>query len=328
MPDRPKVYITRKVPDPALEALSAYCDCRMWHSEERPVPREVLEEEAAAADGLLTMLSDRVDDALLDRAPRLKVVANLAVGFDNIAVASCTRRGILVTNTPGVLTETTADLAWALLMATARRIPEAERVVREGKWKSWAPMMLTGQDVYGATIGIVGMGQIGSAVARRARGFGMKVLYHNRRRNEEAERTLPAEYRELDSLLRDSDYVVLFTPMTAETRGMIGERELGLMKPNAILINPGRGGLVDEGALFRALKERRIWAAGLDVFAQEPVPLDNPLLTLPNVVVLPHTGSASIPTRMRMTMLCAENLLAALTGGKPPTPVNPEVLQG
>jgi len=327
MSARPRVYITRRIPTEALEVLTAHLDCRMWDEHEAPVPRDVLEREAAEADGLLTMVSDRVDDALLDRAPRLKVVANMAVGYDNIDVQSCTRRGILVTNTPGVLTETTADLAWALLMAAARRIPEAERVVREGRWKSWAPMMLTGQDVYGATLGIVGMGQIGSAVARRARGFDMKILYHNRRRRPEAERSLGAEYRDLDSLLRESDFVVILTPLTPETRGLIGERELSLMKSNAVLVNAGRGGVVDEDALYRALKEGRIWAAGLDVFEKEPVPADHPLLTLPNVVVLPHIGSASIPTRIRMAKLAADNLVAALTGGEPPTPVNPEVLQ-
>ena len=327
MSSRPRIYITRKIPAEAVEMLQSHFDVSMWQYEDQAVPREVLEQEAARADGLLTMLSDRVDDALLEKAPNLKVIANLAVGYDNIAVASCTRRGILVTNTPDVLTETTADLAWALLMAAARRIVEADRLVREGRWKSWAPMFMTGQDVYGATIGIVGMGAIGTAIARRARGFNMKILYHNRHRREEAERTLGAEYRDLDSLLRESDFVVTMTPLTPQTRGLIGERELSLMKPSAILINPGRGGVVDEDALYRALKEGRLWAAGLDVFAQEPVPTNHPLLTLPNVVVAPHIGSASIPTRTAMARLCAENLIAALTGGNPPTPVNPEVLK-
>lgn len=327
MPSRPRVYITRKIPAEAVEMLQAHFDVDMWEYEEQIVPREVLEQEAARADGLLTMLSERVDEALLEKAPNLKVVANLAVGYDNIDVASCTRRGILVTNTPRVLTETTADLAFALLMAAARRIVEADRLVREGRWKSWAPMFMTGQDVHGATIGIIGMGAIGTAVARRARGFDMKILYHDPYRREDVERELGAEYRDLDSLLRESDFVVTMTPLTPQTRGLIGERELSLMKPSAVLVNPSRGGVVDEDALYRALKEGRLWAAGLDVFAQEPVPADHPLLTLPNVVVLPHIGSASIPTRKAMARLCAENLIAALTGGNPPTPVNAEVLK-
>jgi len=327
MSSRPRIYITRKIPAEAVEMLQAHFDVGMWESEEQVVPREVLVQEAARADGLLTMLSERVDDDLLDKAPHLKVVANLAVGYDNIVVDACTRRGILVTNTPRVLTETTADLAWALLMAAARRIVEADRVVREGKWKSWAPMYMTGQDVHGATIGLIGMGAIGSAVARRARGFDMKILYHDPYRREDVERELGAEYRDLDSLLRESDFVVTMTPLTPETRGLIGERELSLMKSSAVLVNPSRGGVVDEDALYRALKEGRIWAAGLDVFAQEPVPPTHPLLTLPNVVVAPHIGSASIPTRKAMARLCAQNLIAALTGGTPLTPVNPEVLK-
>ncbi|BDG62188.1 2-hydroxyacid dehydrogenase [Caldinitratiruptor microaerophilus] len=321
---RPQVYITRKIPREAVDIIAAACDYRMWEKEDEAVPAEVLDAEIAGVDGVLTLLTEKWDAARLARAPRLRVLANMAVGYDNIRIPDCTARGVLVTNTPGVLTETTADLTWALLMATARRIPEAERVLRAGQWKTWSPMMLTGQDVFGRTLGIVGLGRIGQAVARRARGFAMRILYHNRRRDPAAEAELGAEYRPLPDLLREADFVVVLVPLSPETRGLIGARELALMKPTAVLVNAARGGIVDEAALYDALKHRRIWAAGLDVWEQEPVPLDHPLLTLDNVVALPHIGSASIATRTRMATLAAENLVAALTGRRPPTPVNPE----
>jgi glyoxylate reductase len=253
------------------------------------------------------------------------VISNMAVGYNNIDVAEATRRNILVTNTPDVLTETTADLTFALLMATARRITEAERFLRDGKWKIWSPMLLTGQDVYGATLGIIGLGRIGSAVARRARGFDMRVLYHSTRRNEQAERDLGVQYAGLDELLSESDFVVIMTPLTPQTRNLIGARELALMKPTAVLVNTARGGVVDERALYDALKDGKIWAAGLDVFEQEPVPTDHPLLSFPNVTALPHIGSASIRTRIRMAELAAENLLDGLAGRVPKCLVNREV---
>lgn len=326
MANRPKVFVTRAIPEAARQILAAACDFTIWDHEETPVPADVLEREIADADGVFSLLTERWDAARLAKAPRLKVIANMAVGFDNINLADCTARKVLATNTPGVLTETTADLAFGLLMATARRIPEGDRAVRAGEWKTWSPMYMTGQDVYGATLGIIGMGQIGSALARRAQGFDMKVLYHDIRRNDKAEQALGVQYREKDDLLRESDFVVLFTNLTPQTRNMIGERELALMKPTAVFINPARGGLVDEDALYRALKAGQIWAAGLDVFAKEPAAVDHPLLSLPNVVVLPHIASASIPTRTRMATLAAENLVAVLTGGRPLTPLNPEVL--
>ncbi|MFJ7972803.1 2-hydroxyacid dehydrogenase [Psychrobacillus sp. NPDC096389] len=312
-----KLFITRKLPDEIVNPLKEKFDVQMWHSEEIQMTYEELKAEAKDAHALWTMLSDKVDRELMESLPNLKVVSNLAVGYNNIDVEAAKERGIVVTNTPGVLTETTADLTFALLLATARRVTEAERDLRDGKWKSWTPMGLTGMDVFGATIGIVGMGRIGEAVARRANGFDMKVLYHNRTRKIEAEEEFGFSYVELDTLLQESDFVVLLTPLTPETRGLIGERELGLMKETAAIINVARGGIIDEKALYEALTTDKIWAAGLDVFEVEPVPMDHPLLTLPNVTVLPHIGSASIRTRMAMMQLNAQAIEAVLEGQEP-----------
>lgn len=321
---RPKIYVTRTIPEAGLKALEG-CDIRVWE-EDRVVPRDVLAEELAQAHGVLCMLTDRIDDGLLAGARNLKIVSNMAVGYDNIDIAACTRRRVLVTNTPGVLTETTADLAWALLMAAARRIVEGHLIIQRGQWTSWSPMFLAGMDIYGATLGLVGMGRIGRALARRARGFGMRVLYHNRRRDSEAERELGAEYLSLDDLLKNSDFVSIHTPLTPETRGLIGERELSLMKRTAVLINTARGAVVDEKALCRALADKKIWAAGLDVFEVEPVPADNPLLKLDNVVVIPHIGSASIATRTKMAVMAAEAAAAGANGQRPANLLNSEVL--
>jgi glyoxylate reductase len=321
---KPKVYITRQIPDRALAIIAEACDYRIWPEADEAVPPDVLDDEIRGVDGVLSLLTEQWDGARLARAPRLRVLANMAAGYDNVSVPDCTARGVLVTNTPGVLTETTADLTWALLMATARRLPEAERVLKAGGWQTWSPLMLTGQDVYGATLGIIGMGRIGRAVARRAIGFAMPISYTGRHRHEEAEAELGARRVPLDDLLRQADFVVIQVPLSAETRGLIGRRELSLMKPTACLINTARGGIVDEAALYDALTDGRLWAAGLDVFASEPVAPDHPLLGLANVVLLPHIGSASIATRTRMATLAAENLVAALTGGRPATPVNPE----
>ncbi|RNB87158.1 D-glycerate dehydrogenase [Brevibacillus fluminis] len=322
-----KIVVTRNIPEPIVARLRDAAHVFLWEQDEVAIPREVLLKEASDASAIYTNLTDRIDRELFDAAPNLRVVANLAVGFDNIDIAEATRRGIPVGNTPGVLTETTADLAFALLMAAARRIPEADRFVRDGNWKSWSPMLLTGQDVHGATIGIIGMGRIGEAVARRAKGFEMNILYHNRSRRPEAEQALGAQYREMDDLLRESDYVVLMAPATAETGKMIGQRELALMKPNAIFVNASRGTNVDEEALYDALKERKIWAAGLDVFEREPIGADHPLLALDNVVVAPHIGSASIATRTRMAMITADNILLGLAGERLLHAVNPEVYE-
>lgn len=325
---RPKVYITRRIPEQAVEMIARVCDYRMYDQEDQPVPAEVLDREIAECDGVLTLLTERWDAARLAKAPQLKVLANLAVGFDNINVPDCTERGVLVTNTPGVLTETTADLTWALMLAAARRVPEADKLVRAGGWKTWSPMFMTGQDLFGSTLGLIGFGRIGQAVAQRARGFDMKVIYHDMVRNPAAEQELGAEYRPLDDLLREADFVSLHVNLTPQTHGLIGERAFGLMKPTAVLVNTARGGVVDEAALYQALTTGQIWAAGLDVFEREPAQPDHPLLRLDNLVALPHIGSGSIHTRIRMATLAAENLVAGLTGGQPPTPVNPQVLTG
>jgi glyoxylate reductase len=307
--------------------VRAATECRIWEGD-LPPPREVLLREVAEVEGLLCLLTDRIDEELLDAAPRLKVVSQMAVGVDNIDVAACTRRGIPVGNTPGVLTETTADLAWALLMATARRVVEADAYTRSGAWKTWEPMGLLGPDVHGATLGILGLGAIGAAVARRAGGFGMRILYHSRHRKPELEAELGLEHHPMEEVLREADFVSLHTALTPETRHLIGARELALMKPTAILINTTRGPVVDQAALAAALGEGKIAAAGLDVFEKEPVPLDDPILGLPNVVALPHIGSASIATRGRMARMAADNLLAALSGQRPPNLVEPQAWRG
>jgi glyoxylate reductase len=320
------VYVTRRIPEEALRLLRQRADVRLWDCEEPPVPRDVLLREAESADGILSLLTERIDEEVLAAATRLRVVSNMAVGYDNVDVPACTRRGVAVCNTPDVLTETTADLAFALLLATARRLVEAERYIRAGRWSTWSPLQLVGQDVHGRTIGIVGAGRIGTAVARRALGFGMRILYAARGAKPELD-ALGAERRDLDSLLREADFVTLHVPLTEQTRHLIGRRELRRMKPSAVLINTARGPVVDEAALVQALREGWIWAAGLDVFEHEPIGPDHPLLALPNVVALPHVGSASVATRTRMATLAAENLLAVLDGRRPPHVVNPEVLE-
>ncbi|HYF80470.1 MAG TPA: D-glycerate dehydrogenase [Symbiobacteriaceae bacterium] len=324
--NRPTVYITSPLPEAAMRIIATACEYRQW-TEDRPVPREVLLREAAGVDGILARLTDRIDGELLDAAPRCKVVSNCAVGYDNIHVPALTERGVLACNTPGVLTETTADLAWALVMAAGRRIVEGQDTIRQGRWNSSNLMFMTGQDIYGATLGLVGPGRIGSAVVRRAKGFDMKVLYHSRNRHPQLEAESGAEYRALDDLLRESDFVVVLVPLSDATRGMFGAREFGLMKDSAVFVNVSRGAVVKEMELFDALKQGRPWAAGLDVFEKEPIGPDHPLLTLPNVVAVPHIGSASVATRTRMATLAATNLVAALTGQKVPAPINPEVLR-
>jgi glyoxylate reductase len=323
----PRIYITRPLPAQAMARLEGAVEYRMWDRESESVPRDTLLREIVDVDGVVCLITEKMDAEVIERARRCRVIAQVAVGHDNIDVAAATKRGILVTNTPGVLTETSADMAWAILMATARRVVEGDKFTRSGRWKTWEIMGFTGQDVHGATLGIVGMGRIGAAIARRSLGFRMPLLYHNRRRNEALEQELGAAYVPLDDLLRQSDFVMISTALTPETRHLIGERELGLMKPTAVIVNAARGPVLDQRALYRALVDKKIWAAGLDVFEVEPVPMDDPLLRLDNVVIPPHLGSASIATRIKMATMAAENCLAGVTGKIPPNLVNPEALE-
>lgn len=323
---KPQVYVTRQLPQAALDIIAAACDYTIWEREDIPVPRDVLLHSIAQAGGVLTLITDRVDAEFLDAAPRCKVVANMAVGYDNVDLPTLTKRKVLLTNTPGVLTNTTADLVWALLLATARRIVEGQRLIAADQWHTWAPMFMVGQEVSGATLGIVGAGRIGSAVARRAVGFDMRILYHNRYPAPDLEAQTNAHYVSLDDLLRQSDFIVVMVPLTEATRGMFGAQQFALMKPTAIFVNAARGDIVKELELYEALKRGRPWAAGLDVFEQEPIRATHPLLTLPNVVAVPHIGSATVTTRTRMATLAATNLVAALTKKPIPNAVNAEVL--
>ena len=326
MADRPKVFVARQIPEAGLSVVTGATEATVW-PDELPPPRDELLRAVAGCDGVLTLLTDRVDDEFLDAAgPQLKVVSNYAVGFDNVDVPACTARGIPVGNTPGVLTETTADLAFALMMAAARRLPEGDRYVRAGKWKTWGPMLLLGPDVHGATIGIVGFGRIGQAVARRAAGFGMTILYHDVHQADPAvEAEHSATFLPLEKLLAQADFVSLHVNLTPETRGLINTEKLGWMKPTAVLVNTSRGPVVDGAALATALRDGQIFAAGLDVTDPEPIATDDPLLSLDNCLVVPHIASASHATRSKMAEMAAANLLAGLRGERLPTPVNPEV---
>lgn len=324
---RPKVYVTRRIPQPALDLIRAVADLSMWDREDVPPPREVVLRDARQVDGLLTLLTDRIDGQVMDAAPRLKVVSNFAVGFDNIDIPAATSRGIVVTNTPEVLTDTVADFAFCLILAAARRLVEADAYTRAGKWKTWEPLLLAGQDVHGATLGLIGLGRIGSAVARRAKGFEMRVIYYDPYRRQDLETSLGIEYRPFADVLRDADVLSVHVPLSEQTRHLIGGEQFGMMKKTAVFVNTSRGPVVDQRALAEALASRRIFAAGIDVFEQEPMPPDDPLLRLDNVVVAPHIASASVPTRIRMATLAAENLVAVLQGQRPPNPVNPEVLK-
>ncbi|BCB05472.1 2-hydroxyacid dehydrogenase [Bacillus sp. KH172YL63] len=318
---KPYIYITRKLPAEVVEPLSEHFEVEMWEHGDVPVPREVLLNKAERASALLTMLSDQVDRELLHRSPLLQVVANLAVGYDNIDLQGAKEFGVTICNTPDVLTETTADLTFALMMATARRIVEADRYIKEGKWKSWSPLLLAGMDIHHKTMGIIGMGSIGEAVAKRAKGFSMDVLYHNRTRKYEAEKELGVSYAALDELLAKSDFVVILAPLNAGTKGMFQEEQFRLMKNSAILVNAARGPIVNEKALEQALEDGQIAGAGLDVFESEPIDRDHPLLRFDQVVALPHIGSSSTDTRYGMMTLCVENITAVLNGENPKTEV-------
>jgi glyoxylate reductase len=323
---KPKVYITREIPERGLEIIRQHFDAEVW-TEYAPPPKKVIIEKAKNVDALVPLLSDKIDAEVFDAAPKLKIVAQLAVGFDNIDIKEATKRGIYVTNTPEVLTDTTADFAWALLMAVARRVVEGDKYVRAGQWKvGWHPSMLQGRDVYDTTIGIVGAGRIGYAVAKRATGFGMKILFYDVIPRPEMEKDFSAKRVDLDTLLKESDFVCIHVPLMKETHHLINSERLKLMKKTAYLINNSRGPVVDEKALYEALKEGRIAGAGLDVFEQEPTSLDNPLLKFDNVVVAPHISSASYETRSKMAEMVADNLVAFFEGKKPPNLLNPDVM--
>ncbi len=321
MMSRPYIFITRKCSEQQLKPLYDIADVEMWPEEETPCPRNILLEKAAKADGLLTMLSDSVDQELIDGAENLKVVANLAVGFDNIDVSYAKAKGIVVCNTPDILTDTTADLTFGLILASARRLMEAADYVKQNQWKSWGPLLLAGHDVHHKTIGIVGMGKIGQAVAKRATGFDMKILYHNRSRNEEAETAVGAIYSSFDDLLSASDFVVCLTPLTHETKELFNKDAFKKMKNSSVFVNASRGAVVNEQDLYEALVNGDIAGAGLDVFLKEPIGANHPLVGLHNVVALPHIGSASFETRYEMMNLCALNITAVINGEEPKTKV-------
>ncbi|HEX3057735.1 MAG TPA: D-glycerate dehydrogenase [Usitatibacter sp.] len=317
-----KLVITRRVFRELVERLSGAYEV-VHNEEDRPWPVEELASRMQGASGAMATVMDKFDEALLAKCPDLKVISNIAVGYNNIDVAAATRRGIRVTNTPGVLDDTTADLTWSLLMAAARRIAEADAYVRRGDWKiAFGVQYFLGQDIHHATLGIIGMGRIGQAVARRARGFDMRVVYHNRSRLDAAtEAELGATWVERDALLAQSDFVVVMAPYSPATHHLVGAAEIAKMKPTAILVNSARGGVVDDAALAAALKEKRIAGAGLDVFEGEPK-LNPEYLELPNVVLTPHIGSASRATRIVMCNTAAANMTAVLEGREPPNPVN------
>jgi len=316
--------VTRHLPGGALDLLAEHAAVTLWEGE-LPPPREEFARQAADSDGLLTLLTDRIDSGILELAPRLLAISNMATGFDNIDVPAANSRKVLLTRTPGVLSETTAEFTIALMFAAARRIVEGDRRTRAGDWKTWGPEVLLGQDLATAALGIVGMGGIGAEVARRARALGMRIHDHSRTRKPSLERRYRMEFLALDELLGRSDIVSLHAPLTPETRNLIGSRSLSLMKPTAVLVNTARGGLVDQQALLHALAEGVIAAAALDVTEPEPMPPDDPLLSLPNVIVTPHIASASVATRSRMAMLAAKNLIEALSGGVPKHTVNREI---
>jgi len=322
---KPKVFVTRLLPEAGLKLIREACDSEIWQ-DQLPPPAAVLRHKIAGCDGLVSLLTDKIDGPLLDLAPRLKVVSNFAVGFNNIDVPAATQRGIAVGNTPGVLTDATADMAFCLLIAAARRVVEGHQYTLAGKWKTWEPLGHLGQDMVGRTLGIIGMGRIGYALARRCRaGWDMNIVYHDVYKNDKAEKDLGARQVDLDTLLAESDFVSLHADLNDKTRGLIGADQLRKMKRSAVLVNTARGPLIDQKALAAALKAGTIFAAGLDVTDPEPPAADDPLLKLPNVIIAPHIASATVQTRNNMAEICAKNLLAGLTGQPLPAWVNPEV---
>ena len=325
---KPKVFVTRRIAQEALDMIAAAAEMELWH-DELPPPRDVLLDKVRNVEGLLSLLTDNVDAELMEAGPKLKIVSNFAVGYDNVDITQATQRGILVGNTPGVLTETTADFTFALLLATARRLVEADNYTKKGNWNTWGPMILLGRDIHHATLGIVGCGRIGLEVAKRARGFDMEVIYYSStRRSPEEEENMGLEFvPSLATLLSRADFVTIHVALTPETHHLISATEFARMKPTAILINAARGPIVDQQALYQALKSGQILAAGLDVTENEPIPLDSPLLTLDNVIIAPHIASASVVTRTKMAVMAAENLIAGLRDEQPPNCVNPEAAE-
>lgn len=322
---KPRVFVSRIIPDAGLNLIREFCDATIWQ-EDLPPPRETLLRQTRDADGLVSLLTDRIDGELLDVCPRLRVVSNMAVGFDNIDIPAATERGVLAGNTPGVLTETTADFAFALLMTAARRIVEGVDYVRAGHWKTWGPMLLMGADVHHGTLGLVGLGRIGAEMAKRARGFDMRVLYYDVFRREDLEQSLGIEYAALDDVLAQADFVSVHTPLTPETQHLMNRERFGKMKPSAILINTARGPIVETNALVEALRDGRIGGAALDVTDPEPLPADHPLVSMPNCIIVPHIASASAATRGKMAEIAARNLIAGLKGEPLPTGLNPDAL--
>ena len=321
---KPRVFVTRKILPVGIEMISEACDMDLW-PEDLPPSRSEMMRRVKGVDGILSMLSDRIDAELMDAAgTNLKVISNYAVGFDNIDIKAATSRHVAVGNTPGVLTDATADLAFALMLSAARRIVEADRYVRRGEWRTWGPSILLGTSLRGAILGLVGYGRIGQAMAKRALGFDMQILYNNRTPTD-ATRAAPGTWVDLDTLFQESDFISLHVPLTTETRHLINARAFGLMKPNAILVNTARGPVVDQDALYNALKDKRIFAAALDVTDPEPLPMDSPLLTLENLIIVPHIGSGNVATREKMSTMAAENLISGLKGERLPDCVNPQV---
>lgn len=321
---KPKVFVSRLIPEQGLDLVRQAFDAEIWQ-DEMPPSRAVLLEKISDKVGLLSLLTDRIDAALLDANPQLRVVSNMAVGYDNIDIQAATERGVPIGNTPGVLTDATSDMAFALLMASARNIVQGVDYVRAGKWKTWGPMLLLGPDIAGATLGLVGFGRIGQAMAMRARGFNMRILYTNLFRVPEAEKTTGATFVDLDTLLAESDFVSVHTDLNEQSRHMFNAAAFAKMKPGAIFINTARGPIVDQTALFNALQNGPLRAAGLDVTDPEPLPMDNPLHTLENCIILPHIASATDNTRGKMSEMAARNLIAGVTGERLPTCVNPDV---
>lgn len=316
-----KVLVARQLPNKFIQQIEQFAEVDVWDSELEPMPREQFLKCAADATIVITTLSEKIDETFFESAPKIKGVVNLAVGYDNIDIDLAHNKGVIVTNTPEVLTETTAELGFTLMLTAARRIVEAVEYVENGEWKSWGPYLLAGKDVHGSTVGIYGMGAIGEAFARRLKGFNCKVIYHNRSKKEKAEKELNVEYRNMDELLAESDFVVCTAPLTSETKGIFNKETFKKMKDSAILINIGRGGHVVESDLIEAIKQKEILGAALDVVENEPIAMDHPFLEMKQVIVVPHIGSSSINTRDHMVQLCVDNAKQIIAGSEPVTPV-------